>query len=310
MNAVAPHIRVFQIHYHPEQIAQLDPAFVAYDNAGDSSPLLEFNVFRKIVASGLAEGADLWGALSWKFTQKTGLSGQELINTIRVNPGYDAYFCNPFPETEALFHNLWCQGETAHPDFLNLSFDFLQAAGLPTATLDELSPSWLFAATNYFVATPDFWQNYLRFVSDALDQAQANLLPPARIVLFSSLADPRSMHAEASYLPFIIERLFGLFLSLHGDKYKAFKYLARKADTPAPNEHLKTLNAIKDKAIATQDKWLAGCWLNYCRTYVALVHGRAWARQIHATAMPTRLQLCNARPMVHSQSEVEQHVGH
>lgn len=303
MSSAVPLIRIFQIHYRSDQISHLDPEFVPYDNSGDASPLLEFNAFRKIAAARLAEGADLWGAVSWKFGSKTGLAGDRLVDLIRSNPGYDVYFCNPFPETEALYHNLWCQGETAHPDFLNLSFDFLQAAGLPTRAIDELTPSWLFAATNSFVATPAFWQDYLSFVETALRQAEANLLPAAKIVLFSSLADRRRLHAEATYLPFIIERLFSLFLSLNQDKYTAFKYLARKPESPPLNHHLKALREMKDKAIVTQDKWLAGCWLNYCSTYAALNYGVDWARQVHAAAMPVKLLLGSARATVHQQGE-------
>jgi hypothetical protein len=307
MSTGTVHVRVFQIHYHPDQISHLDPAFIPYDNTGDSSPLLEFNVFRKIAAAGIAQGANLWGAVSWKFGQKTSLTGDALHNLIQANPDYDVYFCNPFPETEAFFHNFWCHGETAHPDFLNLSFDFLQAAGLPTDTLDELCPSWLFAATNSFVATPQFWSEYLQFVGDALARAQENLLPPARAVLFSSLADKKGLHAQATYIPFIIERLFGVFLSIKGSQYRAFKYAASKVGGAPTNVHLATLRSMKDRATATQDRWLAECWLNYSRAYVSSAHGRRWATEIHAAAAPARLLLCNTHAVVHQQTEQKQH---
>jgi hypothetical protein len=289
MNASKKSIRIFQIHFRHEQISCLDPDFIPYDNAGDDSPLLEFNVFRKIFASKLPDKAKLWGAVSWKFTSKTGLSGAQLIDIINSNPGHDVYFCNPFPDTEAIFHNFWCQGETAHPDFLNLSFDFLQAAELPTTILDELCPSSLFASTNYFVATPRFWNDYFDFIERALANAEKNLLPPARIVLFSSLADRQGVHAQATYLPFIIERLFGLFVALNTERYSAYKYPARRPDEPSENIHTKTLRSLKDRAIQLEDPWLAECWQNYCHAYISLTYGKSWVNNVYCTTKPQNI---------------------
>jgi hypothetical protein len=297
MSASKKSIRIFQIHYRDEQIPCLDPDLIPFNNAGDDSPLLEFNVFRKIFASQLSDKAKLWGAVSWKFTSKTGLSGAQLLDIIDSKPGHDVYFCNPFPDTEAIYHNLWCQGETAHPDFLNLSFDFLQAAELPTTVLDELCPSSLFASTNYFIATPDFWNDYLQFIENALIKAEENLLPPARIVLFSSLADRRGIHAQATYLPFIIERLFGLFLKLNSKRYSSYKYQIQKTDEPSENVHLKTLRSLKDRAIQLQDAWLAECWQNYCQAYVSLVYGNDWVKNIYCTTKPQKIIFSSPIPL-------------
>jgi len=134
-------VRIFQIYYRPEQRQYLDPAFEPYNNEGDDSPLLEFNVFRKLQNSKHVEGADYWGALSWKFREKTGLGGRQLREVIASHPGFDVYYCNPFPELEGLYHNLWLQGETAHPNFLILCREFFQAAGLDEKAFTLLEPS-------------------------------------------------------------------------------------------------------------------------------------------------------------------------
>lgn len=283
--------RIFQIYYADEQIPHLDPAFVPYDNSADKSPLLEFNVFRNIAASGLAESAGLWGAVSWKFTQKTRVTGHELLRVIEAHPGYDVYFCNPFPETEALYPNLWCQGETSHPEFLSLSHDFLQASGLTTRLLDEILPSGMFATANYFVATPDFWHAYLTFIQETLDKAEAGLLPAARTVLFSSLADPRGMHARATYLPFIVERLFSVFLAASAARFKAFKYAAISPESRF-NEHVRTIREIKDKAIFSKDKELLRYWNGYRNCYLMLVHRQRWIAQFQHAIMPRKAFLC------------------
>lgn len=268
-------IRIFQIYYRKGQESQLDPDFTPYDNRGDLDLLLEFNVFRKLAADSRVAGADYWGAVSWKFGQKTGLTGAELRETIRANPGYDAYFCNPHPDTEALYHNLWLQGETSHPEFVWLSRQIFEAAGLELGLIDEIWPSSLFATTNYFVATPDFWRAYLEFVLRVIDKARDKLSPHGRAMLHSAMADNKGMHASASYLPFIVERLFSTFLLTEGERFRAFKYPTAKSALEGQT-HLVLLRQMRDVAFAQRSDWLASCWLNYRNLVLLHAHGKPW----------------------------------
>jgi len=286
--APQPAVRVFQIFYDAQQRPLLDPAFEPYDNRGDAHPLLEFNVFRKLARSPQAAGARLWGALSWKFQQKTGLTGMELLRLIDANPGFDAYYCNPHPDTESLYPNLWMQGETSHPNFLLLCTEFFQAAGLPVQVLDEIQPSNAFASTNFFIATPAFWEKYLAFVEGAIARAEDRLSPTARKMLYSDAADQRAMHARASYMPHIVERLFSLFLATEGSGFKAYKYAANPR--AAAQAHLRLLREMKDVAHRTRSAWLAACWLNYRNLYLSNVHDRAWLEKYLKTVTPTQIR--------------------
>src|SRR5690554_5885401 len=76
-NAASP--RIFQIWYRPEQQSRLDPAFEPYDNTAENSALLEFRVLAELSQREDLADASLWGAVSWKFGQKTGLTGHEFI---------------------------------------------------------------------------------------------------------------------------------------------------------------------------------------------------------------------------------------
>ena len=279
-------LRIFQIYYQPEQREQLDPTFEPYNNEGDTSPLLEFNVFQKLVQSELVQGADLWGALSWKFTQKTELSGASLRQTIADNPGYDVYFCNPYPDLESQYHNLWLQGEVSHPDFITLCQAFFEAADLDPAAITSFAPSQQFAASNYFVATPKFWRSYIEFVTSTIAKAEARLPDSAKDMLYSPSADRIGAHAGASYLPFIVERLFGLFLAEQGKTFKAFKY-PLPAKEEALNVHLKLLRQMKDLAIKSKSLWLATCWVNYRNLYMSNNYGAQWCRRHLKNITPT-----------------------
>jgi len=283
-------LRIFQIYYRPEQRQFLDPAFEPYNNEGDDNPLLEFNVFRKLSQSQLVKGAELWGALSWKFGEKTGLTGEQLRQTIAANPGYDVYYCNPFPEMEGLYHNFWLQGETSHPNFLLLSREFFAAAGLDEGLITELVPSQRFAASNYFVATPRFWAGYLQFVEDAIVKAEAGMSSTARAMMYSSAADRKGLHAGASYLPFIVERLFDVYLHRSPGKYRQFKITLEFKEARL-NVHARLLRQMKDVALHSKSLWLASCWINYRNLYLSQNYGNEWCRQYIRAITPLEFAL-------------------
>lgn len=282
-------VRIFQIYYRPEQRQFLDPAFEPYNNEGDNSPLLEFNVFRKLMNSELLSGAGLWGALSWKFKEKTGLSGAQLLQIIAAHPGQDVYYCNPFPELEALYHNLWLQGEPSHPNFLILCRDFFQAAGLDESAFTQLVPSSHFAASNYFIATPAFWRGYARFVSDVIERAEKGMSATARAMIYSAAADRKAMHAGASYMPFIVERLFGVYLSQVSEQYKIHKFNCEQQEQKM-NVHLRLLRQMKDVAISSKSLWLATCWVNYRNVYMQQLHGADWCKRYLRDITPVQVK--------------------
>ncbi len=282
-------VRIFQIYYRPEQRQFLDPAFEPYNNEGDNSPLLEFNVFRKLMNSELLRGAELWGALSWKFGEKTGLSGEQLLQIIAAHPGHDVYYCNPFPELEAVYHNLWLQGEPSHPNFLILCRDFFQAAGLDESAFTQLMPSSHFAASNYFVATPAFWQGYVGFISDVIARAEKGMSATAKAMIYSAAADRKAMHAGASYMPFIVERLFGVYLSLVQGQYKTHKFTCEQQEAKL-NVHLRLLRQMKDVAISSKSLWLATCWANYRNVYMQQLHGADWCKRYLRDITPVQVK--------------------
>lgn len=280
--------RIYQIYYREPQKAELDPAFEPYDNAGELSPLLELAVFRKLAAQPETAKLAYWGAMSWKFGDKTGLKGEALLEIMRANPGFDAYFCNPHPDTEALYHNLWLQGETSHPHFVMLAREVFAAAGLEASWIARMWPSALFAAANYFVATPAFWADYLEFVNGVLDALPGKLSKFGAAVLTSSMADARGAHANATYVPFLVERLFAVFLLARPGKYRAFKYLTARS-TLAENAHLRQLREMKDEAIRTRSQWLASCWEHYRRLYLTYAYGTPWMKKYYTAITPPRL---------------------
>lgn len=291
--AVDSKVRIFQIYYQASQRQYLDPAFEPYNNAGDNSPLLEFNVFRKLQNSDLVKGLELWGAVSWRFTEKTGLSGADLQQVIASNPGYDVYYCNPHVELEGLYHNLWLQGETVHPNFMILAEEFYKAVGWPVSHLTAIHSSRMFSSANYFVGTPVFWEKYIQFINKALNNVDKNLSSVAKAMIYSSAADWNNRHAQATYLPFFVERSFSEFLSAAGSTVRVFKY-ALPAKEHKGNVHLQLLREMKDVAIKTKSKWLATCWVNYRNLYLAQTQNQEWVRKYVRAITPITVDFLDA----------------
>lgn len=273
-----PAVAIYQIHFEPSQRADLDPAFIPYDNSASQDPLLEFAVFERLARDEGVRLAPLWGAVSWRFGRKTGLSGKAVIEEIERHPGFDLYFCNPEPENEGLYANQWHRGITAHPGFRELCTAVFRTAGLDPAHLDAVTPSQMTSSCNYFVGTAAFWSAYLPFVRGIVDRARAGLPPDVLALLDSSKGDPRSLHGGASYWPFIVERLLPLFLRGPGQSLKVHKIPLSAAEARL-NSHIKRLREMKDVAHRTRSAWLHSCWVHYRNLFLLQAAGKEWCKE-------------------------------
>jgi len=282
-------LRIFQIYREPWQRDLLDPNFSGLDNSKGNSELMDFAVLEQLMKSDYVKDAQLWGALSWRFAELTGMSGADWVKNIQTHPGYDVYFCNPYPQIEALYHNAWMQGETAHPQFFALSQAIFQVTGLPVDELTSLNPSDTFSSANCFVASPKFWAAYLPWVRNILTLANKKLPPKVRDLMHSKLADKEGTQNGATYIPFIIERLFPVFMKTTGQSMKSYKIALPEREREL-NVHLKLLREMKDVAHRTKSAWLGVCWVNYRNLYLTQINGKEWAKNYLRAITPTDMK--------------------
>jgi hypothetical protein len=286
--AIRSDVKIFQIYYEAWQKDLLDSAFAAIDNSKFPSELRELDVFSRLADSEYVKGAKLWGALSWRFSEKTGWTGSDLMKEINTFPGFDVYFCNPEPEYEALYHNLWLQGVPSHPKFLEVCQAFFKAVGLPAELLSSIEPISATSSANFFVATPQFWSLYLPWVKSLLNTANKKMPADMRDLLHSSAADDKNLHGGATYVPFIVERLLPIFLKTVGSSLKAHKCNLieplKKMDV-----HLRLLREMKDVAHRTNSPWLAACWVNYRNLYLTQTKGANWCKTYLRQITPEKI---------------------
>lgn len=283
-------VAVFQIHFKGEHEEHLDSAFQHYDNQGVQTETHEFAVFQKLSKSAKTRGLTHWGAVSWRFFEKTGMHGEELIKIVQANPGVDVFYMNPYPYNEALFQSGWMQGETTHPDFLELARQFLVAAGFDEKEVLRVNQAAEFSAANYFVGSAAFWKAYIPFIEGALARAERKMPIAVRKRIHSPDADVRSLHHGATYIPFIVERMFALFMRTEGKALTARK-IALPAQEAKLNQHLRSLRLLKDAAVRGKSKELYAIWANFRNLYCQAVFKRSWCETYLKTLNPAQLVL-------------------
>lgn len=289
MTAGAPlRCTVFQIHYAPEQQGALDPAFVPYDNAGKATELLEFDVFRRLAASPSVQSLTHWGAVSWRFGEKTGLTGRELLAQVRSAPEVDLWYHNPYCYMECLFPSLWVQGHTTHPRLLMIAEQVFEVAGLDVSALRRLESSRFFSAANFFIGTPRFWGRYLPFVNDLLERVEKGLSEPWREELHSSAADARDLHHGATYLPFIIERLLPVFLRVHGADLVTRKVFLPREEAKLDAE-LRQLRDLREQAVTQRSVAIAREWMERRNRYVKPRAPAEWWAEFSEVLNPSEI---------------------
>jgi hypothetical protein len=100
------------------------------DNTDNPRPdLREWYVWDREYKNILKQKLDYWGFVSWKFKEKTSLTGEQVFKFINANPGYDVYLLNPCILNEACFLNSWEQGDIHHPNISAIGNSFLEKIG-------------------------------------------------------------------------------------------------------------------------------------------------------------------------------------
>lgn len=205
---------IHQIYYEECQISHLDEDFIPYQNLTNPRPeWCEYFVFRTEYLAGTC-GHGLTGFVSWKFRQKTGLTGGDFCRWIANHPGYDVYFVNPFPNLiRKRFQSVWHQGSVCHPEILPIAQSLFDRVGyqlnLEAIEMDERVTAYC----NYWVATPEFWRRYITFCEPLYDVIENGLTSDAKARILAR-ADVK---ADCCYIPYIFERLFSTLLCIAPD---------------------------------------------------------------------------------------------
>ncbi len=281
-------IRVFQMYAESWQRELLDSAFYALDVSRVDPHTLDLSVWAQLQANPATKGAQLWGAVSWRFAERTGMNGADWVRQIEAQPGSDVYFSSADIQHEAVFHNSWLQAETQYPRFLELARAFFEATGLPLDQLGVISPSLVSATGGMLVGSTEFWEAYIPWLRKLLVTADKRMPPALRDLMHAPIVGAEPVGSD-SYLPVIIDRLLPVFLRTDGQRFKAARIALPERDREL-NVHQKLLREMKDVAHRTQSAWLAACWVNYRNLYLGQTQSKPWVQKYLRSITPTEIK--------------------
>lgn len=207
-------IGLYTIAYSDAVLGQVEPGFQVFDCRNDPAPeKREIYHIQRFYRSGEHRKYAYSGLFSPKFAEKARMSGPEFAQFVEANPGYDAYFINPYPFLAYLSFNVWEQGELVSPGLCALANVVFEAGGtgIDVYKLPRNKPDTL-SYCNFWVGNERFWDEFMRFV-EPLIAVVDDLPEPMRQKVFS-LAPYLT---PATYYPFIFERMFSTFLLLRPD---------------------------------------------------------------------------------------------
>jgi len=211
-------IGIHTICYESGMADTIDPDFLPFDVTADpQTERRETAHMLNFWRQGLHQKYRVSGLLSPKFTKKTGFDGKTFNNFISNNPDFDVWIVNPYPASFYLSYNIWEQGECWHPGLCDRAAQVFKAANIavdprnfPRSTKNTL----LFS--NFWAGTPNFWDQFMPFVDNISTHAEK----------ISGVSEQAFyLRQNASYWPFLFERLFTTFLVMRPDiKVRYIKY--------------------------------------------------------------------------------------
>ncbi len=155
--------RIYQICYSPETLANVPDGFEVLDNLkNERADWREYWPIRQFLLSNYLSDDVLYGFMSPKFPQKTGLQHQDIQEFLNTNyRGQDVVSFSPFWDLASIFKNVFEQGDFFHPGLTDACQAFADAHVCGINLRDAITHSQNTVFCNYFLAKKSFWHQWL-----------------------------------------------------------------------------------------------------------------------------------------------------
>ena len=156
-------VKLYQIVYSQKTLEGLAPGYAALDNRDSpKNDWREYWPIRNFLLNEALEEDCLYGFFSPRFQDKIGLNHGQVVDFIKSSaPETDVFTFSPQPAMGAFFLNVFEQNEVFDPGFIAASEAFLAAVGMSVNLATLVMDSRQIVFSNYFVARPVFWRNWL-----------------------------------------------------------------------------------------------------------------------------------------------------
>jgi hypothetical protein len=161
-----PPVHLFQIAYSEATRAGIEPGYGLLDNLANPRPdWFEYWPIRRFLLDTPLDELAFYGFFSPKFGSKTALSHAQVVGFVQqaacADPPADVVLFSPQPDMGAFFLNVFEQGEAFDPGLIAAYEGLLAHAGRPQPLGGLVMDSRQTVFSNYFVARPAFWREWL-----------------------------------------------------------------------------------------------------------------------------------------------------
>ena len=216
--AGSPAVHLHLIAYSQATFDTVQPPWRALDNRANPRPdWFEYGPLRHTLlqmqqTDGWDEDA-FYGWFSPKFSAKTGLGHADVRAFVRQHAAQaDVLLFSPQPDMGAFFLNVFEQGETFDPGLIDAYSQFLDSTGRSTALRALVMDARQVCFSNYFVARPAFWREWLA-LNEALWAACEGPATPLQQALTQTTTYPGPNGSGVQRKVFLQERAVSLLLA-------------------------------------------------------------------------------------------------
>lgn len=262
-------IKLFQIYFKPEQLADIDPLLTPFDNTENRYPeQREYHNFMRLYHEGLTKDLDLWGAFGPRWQEKLMFPARDIFQSVQENPRYDVYLFNHGRVVDALTTNVWEHGDLYHTGIIEVAEHLIRQLGYDARVVYQLMDDKVTCYCSYFLATNAFWNEYLEFLTRAkeiLDNLPNGDIKKTYLNSANYLRDQ-----NLNLFPFIIERLFSTYLTINKNyrvyhrSYNYTEYCSRKWYNTSIANLLKSTSDLKNLINDIEDsnvrQTIYQCW--------------------------------------------------
>ncbi len=209
--APLPPVHLYHIGYSAATLDMIQPGYRVLDNLDNPRPdWFEYWPMRRFLLRQPLDEAAFYGFFSPKFSAKTGLSHAEVVDFVQAKSAVaDVLLFSPQPDMGAFFLNVFEQGETFDAGLIEAYSALLSQIGQPVPLRQLVMDSRQIVFSNYFVARPAFWREWLK-LNEALFAACEDPQHP----LQAQLCKPTSYGQGTQRKVFLQERAASLLLTV------------------------------------------------------------------------------------------------
>jgi hypothetical protein len=208
--ATPPPVHLYQLAYSPETLASIEPGYKVLDNLENSRPdWYEYWAIRRFLLSETLDDNAYYGFFSPKFGTKTGLTHAQVTQFVQAHAAStDVFLFSPQPDMGAFFLNVFEQGEAFDPGLIDSFSSLLESIGRTGALRQMVMDSRQVVFSNYFIARPAFWREWLS-VNEALFAVCEGPESPLQLALTQQTTYPGAAQRKV----FLMERVASYLLT-------------------------------------------------------------------------------------------------